>query len=272
MSLVGFTLLGSIEVPTISGTATGVPLLVKPNAEFTVAMKAALDVGGGDLRFSSDATGLTQLACEIVDGLDVVWVKPTGVSISSGATLYVWGDNTGASQPAVGAAFGRNAVWVDNLISSHLLESSGSVATSSTGTNDGLYLGSLPTLGADFGQNLTASNDKVGYGDIGSLAGGFTFQVKIKPTDVNKANQLFSSDSTAAGNNRRIQWRINGNSGDSNISAFIRTSLVTKLSTLTSRLARFTLTSVTPAVSCNAFSMGLWQEAQCIPSIFSMVE
>ena len=113
MSLVGFTLLGPIEAPTLTGTATGVPLLVKPNTEFTAAMLLNLDVGGGDLRFSSDAAGLNQLPCEIVDGLDVVWVKPTGVSISTGATLYVWGDNTGAVQPAVGDAFGRNAVWSD---------------------------------------------------------------------------------------------------------------------------------------------------------------
>ena len=113
MSLVGFTLLGSIEAPTITGAATGVPLLVKPNTEFTAAMLLNLDVGGGDLRFSSDAAGLSQLPCEIVDGLDVVWVKPTGVSISTGATLYVWGDNTGASQPAASSTYGRNAVWSD---------------------------------------------------------------------------------------------------------------------------------------------------------------
>ena len=126
MSLVGFTLLGSIEAPTLTGTATGVPLLVKPNTEFTAAMLLNLDVGGGDLRFSSDAAGLNQLPCEIVDGLDVVWVKPTGVSISTGATLYVWGDNTGASQPAVGDAFGRDAVWVDYEAVLHMSE---------TGTN-----------------------------------------------------------------------------------------------------------------------------------------
>ncbi len=136
MSLAGFALLGSIEAPTLTGTATGVPLLVKPNTEFTAAMKLKLDVGGGDLRFSSDAAGLNQLPCEIVDGLDVVWVKPTGVSISTGATLYVWGDNTGASQPAVGDAFGRDAVWSANSSAFHLedatgLDSSGNLPTAS---------------------------------------------------------------------------------------------------------------------------------------------
>ena len=120
MSLVGFTLLGSIEAPTLTGAATGVPLLVKPNTEFTAAMLLNLDVGGGDLRFSSDAAGLNQLPCEVVDGLDVVWVKPTGVSISTGATLYVWGDNTGASQPAASSTYGSEAVWSDETAAWHL--------------------------------------------------------------------------------------------------------------------------------------------------------
>jgi hypothetical protein len=78
-------------------------------------MLANLDTGGGDLRFSSDEAGTTQLACEVVTFTkatgDVVWVKVPAVS--TGALIYVWGDNTGAIQPAVDAAFGRNAVWVD---------------------------------------------------------------------------------------------------------------------------------------------------------------
>jgi hypothetical protein len=156
MSLVGFTLLGSIEAPTLTGAATGVPLLVKPNTEFTAAMLLNLDVGGGDLRFSSDAAGLNQLPCEVVDGLDVVWVKPTAVSISTGATLYVWGDNTGASQPAVGAAFGRDAVWVDNDRRYHFEEDpSISDMVDSSGAQAGVRVGTF------------ASGDKVA-GAIGS--------------------------------------------------------------------------------------------------------
>jgi hypothetical protein len=142
-----FTLLGNIEAPFLTGAATGVPLLVKPNTEFTAAMLLNLDAGGGDLRFSSDAAGLNQLPCEVVDGLDVVWVKPTGVSISTGATLYVWGDNTGASQPAVGAAFGRNAVWSDYFLSSldgGFLDSSGNITpVPSGGISGGTATGNI---------------------------------------------------------------------------------------------------------------------------------
>jgi len=112
MSLVGFTLLGSLEAPSVTGSASDAPMLVKFE-DFTTAMLSNLDSGGGDLRFSSDEAGTTQLACEVVTFTkatgDVVWVSVP--SISSGSTIYVWGDNAGATQPAVTAAFGRNEVW-----------------------------------------------------------------------------------------------------------------------------------------------------------------
>lgn len=109
-----FTRLGSLTTPSVTGSASDLPTLVKYE-DFTSTMLASLDAGGGDLRFSSDVDGLYPLACEVVTFTkatgDVVWVKVPAVS--TGALIYVWGDNTGAIQPAVDAAFGRNAVWVD---------------------------------------------------------------------------------------------------------------------------------------------------------------
>ena len=169
MSLVGFTLLGSIEAPTITGAATGVPLLVKPNTEFTAAMLLNLDVGGGDLRFSSDAAGLNQLPCEVVDGLDVVWVKPTGVSISTGATLYVWGDNTGASQPADSSTYGRNAVWSGYEFASHSLSSDSTGNAGAPVAVGGVSIGgsTSPIGGAT---DFDGVNDVVNYGNTASVS------------------------------------------------------------------------------------------------------
>jgi hypothetical protein len=210
MSLVGFTLLGTIEVPSITGSATAVPLLVKPNTEFTTDMLAALDSGGGDLRFGTE-DGTTQYPCEIVDGLDIVWMTPTGLSVASAATVGVWGDNTGASQPAAGAAFGRNAVWVNSAISSHLTESSGTVATDSAGNRNGAYNGALPTVGANFGQDLNGTTDYVNFGNAAlGIASAFTFSLKVRPDTIGANQQLFTSDDSNTGN-RHWQWRINAN-------------------------------------------------------------
>jgi hypothetical protein len=175
MSLVGFTLLGSLEAPSLTGSASDVPLLVKPNTEFTVAMLASLDVGGGDLRFSSDEAGTTQLACEIVDGLDVVWVSTDGLSVATGLTIYVWGDNTGASQPAVGAAFGRDAVWVDYRAVYHLSETANTAA--------GGYLDSTGNGYDGTGISMLLSNRTTPSGLIGSGFNGTADYIDL-PTSV----------------------------------------------------------------------------------------
>lgn len=75
---------------------------------------AALE-GGGDIRFSSDIDGATQLPCEVVSfvrnnnpalGTAQIWVRCGAIS-----SLYVWYKKAGESQPLVTEAFGRNATW-----------------------------------------------------------------------------------------------------------------------------------------------------------------
>lgn len=86
---------------------------------------ANTDNGGGDVRLSTDEAGLVQIPIEVV-GWDTsgetcqLWYLADGVDDVSPTDLYIWGDNTGDSQPAVGAAFGRNAVWQGYTLSSHL--------------------------------------------------------------------------------------------------------------------------------------------------------
>jgi hypothetical protein len=141
-------------------------------------MLASLDVGGGDLRFSSDEAGTTQLACEIVDGLDVVWVSTDGLSVATGLTIYVWGDNTGASQPATGAAFGRDAVWVDYRAIYHLSETANTAA--------GGYLDSTGNGYDGTGVNMSEANRTLPSGLIGSGFNGtdesITIPLSVFPT------------------------------------------------------------------------------------------
>ena len=75
--------------------------------------------GGGDIRFSSDSAGATQLSCEVVSftinndpalGTAEIWVK-TSISSSVDTVIYVWYNKAGETQPAVDAAYGRNSVW-----------------------------------------------------------------------------------------------------------------------------------------------------------------
>jgi hypothetical protein len=77
--------------------------------------------GGGDIRFSSDADGATQLACEVVSfvtdndpasGSAEIWVKVPSLSSSTNTVIYVWYNKSGETQPAIDDAYGSEAVWV----------------------------------------------------------------------------------------------------------------------------------------------------------------
>jgi len=76
--------------------------------------------GGGDIRFSSDAAGVTRLACEIVrfeidpnpaNGIAEIWVNVPSVSSSVDTSIWVWYNKVGESQPPSSATYGRNATW-----------------------------------------------------------------------------------------------------------------------------------------------------------------
>ena len=179
-----YTLLGNLKFPTVAGSHSGFVALVK-YSDFTSAMLAGLDDGGGDLRFSSDAAGVTQLPCEI-EKLDkttseaFIWVR-----VATAATdekVYVWGDNTGDSQPSVTDSFGRNAVWVDYEGVFHLNDYSDSAGNMSDMV---LFNGSTsPTQvdvdgdkGYDFGTGSTMLSSTLTT-DIENSTGLFTLQIK----------------------------------------------------------------------------------------------
>jgi hypothetical protein len=76
--------------------------------------------GGGDVIFTSDASGNTRLSIEVVsfhidndpsNGYAEIWVKVPQISSATGATVYVWYGKSGESQPARDAAYGSESVW-----------------------------------------------------------------------------------------------------------------------------------------------------------------
>ena len=164
----GFTFLGTLKVPSLSGaTASNVALLIKANA-FTTAMVNDLKADGGDLRLSSDSAGNTQLPVEIVDGLDYVWTRVASVQINT--LVYVWGNKPAATQPAEGAAFGRDAVWVDFEVNYHF--NSSGILIDSTGNQNLTQAGSPTSVTGQVGDaaNCAASYSNrftaVGYTGI----------------------------------------------------------------------------------------------------------
>lgn len=72
--------------------------------------------GGGDIRFSSDSVGSSQLAVDVrtaatnndpASGKLELAINIPAVSSSGDTTIYMWWDKAGESQPAVGSTYGQ---------------------------------------------------------------------------------------------------------------------------------------------------------------------
>jgi hypothetical protein len=99
---------------------------IVPAEAFAGGAYPALD-GGGDVRFSSNSDGSTQISCEITawdstNSTCQVWVKVPSVSSSSNTSIWIWYKKSGESQPAEDAAFGSESVWSSSYFSVWHLE------------------------------------------------------------------------------------------------------------------------------------------------------
>jgi hypothetical protein len=142
LSTEGFTRIGTLTVPALGAgvTATNVPLVIRPQLEFTTLMLSKINATGGDLRLSSDAAGNSELSKELVKfdktTGDIVWSNfPSAVE---GLVYHVWAEKPAATQPAVGGAFGRNAVWVDEGVRYHFKGAVGTGDPDATGNQPDL--------------------------------------------------------------------------------------------------------------------------------------
>lgn len=130
----------TIDNTKVSGTSnlTNYPLLLTESI-LLQAVDGMFDAdganpainGGGDIRFSTDAAGTVQIACEVVtfvtdntpsNGTAEIWVLVPTVTYSADTDIYIWWEKAAETQPAVGVAFGRNAVWANYDAVYHLEE------------------------------------------------------------------------------------------------------------------------------------------------------
>lgn len=217
MSLVGFTRIAEYELPVITGSHDDFVVLLK-YADFTTATLAKLDDGGGDLRFSSDEAGVTQLPCEVVSFDKVgnsaqVWVKVP--SAYTGAIIHVWGDNAGASQPSVTDNYGRDAVWSESNAVWHMeslqpSDSSGNgfdgTSTNSKSVSTGVIGGAIHSTSAS-GKVLISNGEIVnsnqpftiaGWINLNSITTGSSIIYRIN-SDLSQAYQLFEINNASYG-------------------------------------------------------------------------
>ncbi|GAI89034.1 unnamed protein product, partial [marine sediment metagenome] len=121
--------------------------------------------GGGDMQIFSDTSTTTQLPIEVVTFVTggspqcQVWVRTP--SYTAGDTITIGKDDTQTTQPAVGAAFGRNATWVDFEYNFHL--DSINKLIDSTGNYSLTESGTVSNITGKIGEGVTSSGSTSNY-------------------------------------------------------------------------------------------------------------
>lgn len=183
--------------------------------------------GGGDLRFSSDPEGNTPLSVEVVEfvtSTDInnrkcqIWVKVPSVSASSDTTIYIWYNNPGASQVAVGSAYGSNSVWSDyeavwhmendpSLLGPQILDATGNghnLTSAGAMTSSDVINGAIGSA-----ISFDGSNDRFALATNAIINNGnYTVSAYVNFTGANSYNAILANTSPWSG-----LWVNNGSSG-----------------------------------------------------------
>lgn len=179
MSLAGFTHIGTYTLPTLAGTHTNFPVLLR-YADFHPDVIAALKSDGSDLRVST--TDDTQFAHHVVrwnPASNDILVHCCVPSAATATQIKFWGDNASATMLDQTDPFGQYAAYNGWLFFSHdgTTDDSGTVIFTGSSTLD-----SSPFSGdaADF----DGANDGYfgGYSGGGQASGAnWTFSAMARP-------------------------------------------------------------------------------------------
>ena len=193
--------------------------------------------GGGDIRFSSDESGTTQLACDVVffttdndpaNGTALVFVKVPSIAASAATTIWVWYDKTGESQPAVTDTYGRNAVWSDAQMACFMESTTAPVDR--TGNHTLTLSGTLAAATGPWGSGAGLSfdgNDRLSNSDaaLRDLPLGYDMTVSAVVQRASSINDvcvlswdgtddlnIYAVDNTSNTERARVFWRdLGGN-------------------------------------------------------------
>lgn len=141
----------TIDYTKVGASLTDFPVLITkdmlPSEMFDADGSYPALNGGGDVRFSSDSAGNTQLPLEVVsfvtdnnptNGSCQMWVKVPSLSSSANTTIYVWYNKSGESQPAVTDTYGAQNVWRSEYKGVWNLNETSSTRYDSTANNNDL--------------------------------------------------------------------------------------------------------------------------------------
>lgn len=182
---------------------------------------------GGDVRFSSDAAGTTQLACDVIawehdtttaagDAFIQVSVKLASLSSSSANDFYIWYNTAGTdTQPAVGDTYGQHNAYDSSWegywpLQSDLNDRTGN-NNDATATGDVTAGNISAKLGN--GSDFDGTGDTIDVGQMGTFwASGWTV-ICWANTDSDHNGICVSGDDASAGLGVGRIWQLKKKSG-----------------------------------------------------------
>jgi len=170
-----------VKVGQVTGTHTNFPTLIQPS--LITGLGSITLAEAQSARFYSDVGKTTEIAREIVSA-DEIHVKVTSME----ALAEIWMDYDGIrSDYAVGATYGRNAVWTDYEYVNHY-QGSGTAVVNSAGNNDGVASNTAITGSAGYignGLDLTAGDYDVeaSYTTPNDTSRQYTMSIWFKTND-----------------------------------------------------------------------------------------
>ncbi len=202
-----------IQHGQVPANQTAFPVLISnasgclPAEMVTAGGGNAAQSDGGDIRFSSDLLGATQLPCEIVQWVQnatpslakaEIWV-PASILTGADVTIYVWySAGGGLSQPAANSSFGSQAVWDANFLGVYHFPdgSSLSVADSTSNAIGFTNHSATATAGQIDGAAAIASSQYIEASSSSSFnferTDAWTISGWLTPSTASNANTIFS--------------------------------------------------------------------------------
>ena len=183
----------TIDKTKVAADQTGFPVLIGynsvatetnlPDEMITTGNSHAAQSDGGDIRFTSDLAGTTQLPCDIsvftqnatpANAKAEIWVKITSLSSSNNTTIYVWYNaGGGQSQPAANDTYGSQNVYDTNYKGVWHLSETGTNPTaydeSSNGNNSTSQAWTPAATKIDGGSTYNGSGQYIDVGNPSSL-------------------------------------------------------------------------------------------------------
>ena len=199
-----------IQSSEVSTTQANFPLLLTEDClPLGIFGASGAQAGGGDIRFSSDADGVNQLACDVISFDQVndtceIMVNVPSVSSSANTSIWIWWNTAvSSSQPSASSTYGQYNTYDSKFLQWLPDKASGDRTSKQTSWSD---QGTPTDVAGKIGDAIEfQSTDGMSAADDNDISGNITIMAWLKLSGTSGFRSLFANgrwnDGFAVGTN-----------------------------------------------------------------------